>query len=87
MAIVHGQKGKQTMTEYIVQIEDTEKNMSERFVGQLRSYPELTRCKDCKHCQTYYHGENMPFSYACTMLMLTSIGSNDYCSKAERKEE
>lgn len=42
-------KGKQTMTEYIVQIEDSEKNMSERFVGQLRSYPELIRCKDCIH--------------------------------------
>lgn len=50
--------------------------------------PELIRCKDCKYCRTYYHGENMPFTYACDKLYLTNnLSSDDYCSRAERKEE
>lgn len=48
----------------------------------------VIRCEDCKYCRTYYHGENMPFSYACDKLYLTNnLSSDDYCSRAERKEE
>lgn len=48
---------------------------------------ELIRCKDCKYFRTYYHGEHMPFSYACDRLYLTNgLSSNDFCSRAERKE-
>ncbi len=48
----------------------------------------VIRCEDCKYCRTYYHGKNMPFSYACGKLYLTSnLSSDDYCSRAERKEE
>ena len=45
----------------------------------------IVRCKDCKWCRTYYHGENMPFSYECSKLMLSSIQSTSYCSFAEPK--
>lgn len=48
---------------------------------------ELVRCKDCKWCRTFYHGETMPFSYECAKLWLTGIGADDFCSKAERKSE
>ncbi len=49
---------------------------------------ELIRCKDCKYCRTYYHGENMPFSYACDKLYLTNnLSSDDYCGRGVRKEE
>ena len=74
VSIVLREKGKQTMTEYIVQIEDSEKNMSERFVGQLRSYPELIRCKDCikKPLCVIYRETNDDFGY---------------CSLAERRKE
>ena len=49
---------------------------------------EVIRCKDCKHCRTYYHGENMPFSYACDRLYLTNnLSVNDYCSRAEKDEK
>ena len=49
---------------------------------------EVIRCKDCKYCRTYYHGINMPFSYACDHLYLTNnLSNNDYCSRAVRKEE
>lgn len=67
------------MTEYIVQIEDSEKNMSERFVGQLRSYPELIRCKDCK-----WFGD-----IGCAISIVDDTdkpSENDYCSFAERKD-
>lgn len=48
----------------------------------------VIRCRDCKYCRTYYHGENMPFSYACDKLYLTNnLSSDDYCSRAEREEE
>lgn len=48
---------------------------------------KVVRCKDCKYCRTYYHGENMPFSYACDKLYLTSdLSSDDYCSRGVRKE-
>jgi hypothetical protein len=65
------------MAEYIVQIEESEKNMEERFVGQLRSYPELIRCKDCTNHEpdTYCHIRDGLWY------------DNDYCSSAERKQE
>ena len=48
----------------------------------------LIRCRDCKYCRTYYHGDNMPFSYACDRMYLTNgLSLDDYCSRAERKEE
>ena len=48
----------------------------------------MIRCRDCKYCRTYYHGDNMPFSYACDRMYLTNgLSLDDYCSRAERKEE
>lgn len=81
-----GQKGK-TMTEYIVQIEDSEKNMSERFVGQLRSYPELIRCKECKH---FLKARNENEYDSCSILFEMQIipletDENKYCAWAERR--
>ena len=53
-----------------------------------RGWDELVRCNDCKYCRTYYHGENMPFSYACAKLYLTNnLSSDDYCSRGVRREE
>lgn len=46
----------------------------------------VTRCKDCKWCRVFYHGPDMQFSYDCAKLYLTGIGANDFCSKAERKD-
>lgn len=69
------------MREWIVPDEDIGAD------GAYFGYQELLRCKDCKYCRTYYHGENMPFSYACDKLYLTSItSSDDYCSRAMRKD-
>ena len=73
-------KGKQTMPEYIVQIEDSEKNMSERFVGQLRSYPELIRCKNCVKSQYDF----MTKGYWCDGKQ---VSEHHYCGYAERKPD
>ena len=69
--------------------------MKEYIVTEHPGFPyeepkpqELIRCKECKYCRTYYHGENMPFSYACDKLYLTNnLSSDDYCSRGVRKEE
>lgn len=73
------------MTEYIVQIEDSEKNMSERFVGQLRSYPELIRCKDCKKYNPNA-GDNKVTGY-CAMLGSTRVPRDGYCAWAKKRED
>ncbi len=74
---------------------DTTTILTERIVAYktdgriVRAYDqeELIRCKDCKWFRTFYHGETMPFSYECAKLWLTGIGVDDFCSKAERREE
>lgn len=76
-------KGK-TMTEYIVQIEDSEKNISERFVGQLRSYPELIRCKDCKYSVDEYNDGECYCDYEKDLRYIKDW--DHYCSRAERKD-
>ena len=53
----------------------------------VQDHGVLIRCRDCKYCRTYYHGDNMPFSYACDRMYLTNgLSLDDYCSRAERKE-
>lgn len=71
------------MKEYIIQIDESEKNMSERFVGHLRSYPELVRCKDCK----YFEPETEETVSWCNVVIKKGLKSNFYCAWAERKEE
>ena len=69
------------MSEPAVLLEDIEKAPTVDAVPVIR-------CRDCKYCRTYYHGDNMPFSYACDRMYLTSgLSIDDYCSRAERKEE
>jgi hypothetical protein len=77
---VHGQKGKQTMTEYIVNPEE-EHNL---FYG--RKYEELVRCMDCKH---WYKGLNINYCriFYDDNLKLYQSRPDDYCSRAERKTE
>ena len=51
--------------------------------------PELVRCRDCKFCKTYYHGAESKlgmFTYECIRGLYT-VTADEFCSKAERKEE
>lgn len=49
----------------------------------------VVRCKDCKFSKPYYHGSESNlgmFTYLCTQG-LYGMNADDYCSRAERKEE
>lgn len=49
----------------------------------------VVRCKDCKFSKAYYHGSESNlgmFTYLCTQG-LYGMNADDYCSRAERKEE
>lgn len=63
------------MKEYIVAV-------PEHLAGDLfRGDPELIRCKDCIHHHGYNCDRLYGFQDAFTFL------DEDYCSRAERKEE
>lgn len=75
--------------EYIMPLNDTAKDWDEMFIGVIRKQEELIRCKDCKFSKAYYHGSESKlgmFSYLCTQG-LSGMNADDYCSRAERKEE
>ena len=42
----------------------------------------LTRCKDCKHYEDYGYGRGM-----CGIYAIHEPIDNDYCSRAERRED
>ena len=70
-------------TEYIIPIGEDAQDYDEMFIGVIRRQPELVRCKDCKWLGHYSDGVpfcDHPDGLAC-------IDPDDYCSRAERKEE
>ena len=67
--------------EYIVPIGEKAKDYDEMFIGVIRRQPELIRCKDCK----YYTGYECQRSKVSNIRVITN--EDDYCSRAERKEE
>lgn len=60
------------MKEYIVPIEDSEKDFDEMFVGYIRNGAVLIRCKDCKHFETCSWSEHE---------------DEGFCKWGERKED
>ena len=70
--------------------------MKEYIVKEHPDFPyeepkpqELIRCKDCKFSKAYYHGSESNlgmFTYLCTQG-LYGMNADDFCSRAERKEE
>ncbi|MBR2653743.1 MAG: hypothetical protein IKD59_04230 [Lachnospiraceae bacterium] len=67
-------------TEYIIPIGEDAQDYDEMFIGVIRRQPELVRCKDCTW---YYRGG------ATCMFWdgANSMCGDDYCSRAEVKEE
>lgn len=60
-----------------------------RTVEQFSDAVPVIRCKDCKFSKAYYHGSESDlgmFTYLCTQG-LYGMNADDYCSRAERKEE
>lgn len=57
--------------------------------GKEVEFAKVVRCKDCKFSKAYYHGSESNlgmFTYLCTQG-LYGMNADDYCSRAERKEE
>ena len=69
-----------TQTEWIISLDDDLKDSDELFVGNVRDGEQLIRCKDCK-----YWGADC-YRYGCKYATGVMF-ENDYCSRAERKEE
>lgn len=67
------QKGKQTMAEWILSDKDIGMD------GAYYDYPELIRCKDCKHKHIKDNVWTCPFGLPA--------GCDFYCGYGERKEE
>ena len=66
---------------------DTEKDEN-RFIHLVRdiapsAQPEIIRCKDCKH----HHKDNSETYYCGRKDYGYGWGLNDFCSRAERREE
>ena len=74
------------MTEYIYEIESYEHDESEIFIGWIRNHSrELIRCKDCNkngklNCSMAYWDME-------TGEITWWNKPDEYCSRAERKEE
>jgi len=71
-----------TQTEWIISLDDDLKDHDELFVGNVRDGDRLTRCRDCKSLRftgTVWKCQNR--------LVMMLCEPNDYCSRAERKEE
>lgn len=63
--------------------------LKESLRKQYEMYAQVIRCKDCKFSKAYYHGSESDlgmFTYLCTQG-LYGMNADDYCSRAERKEE
>jgi hypothetical protein len=51
---------------------------------------DIIKCKDCKHFEAWRTpeaAEKYGQIYECSLLVITNPSPDDYCSKAERKEE
>ena len=66
----------------------------EQIVSRLRNDPEaewveVTRCKDCKHIRRWRSGEaaqKFGQAYECARGVFLAPHADDFCSKAERRE-
>ena len=76
---------KETMEQWSMRI------AIEKYVDEMPTVDAVPviRCKDCKFSKAYYHGSESNlgmFTYLCTQG-LYGMNADDYCSRAERKEE
>lgn len=69
------------MKEYIVPVQDDERDFEEVFVGHIRKQAELIRCKDCMYYRWEIDMCDEPYSTAHNV-----VHEDDYCSRAEPKE-
>ena len=70
-------------------VEDEYFHMDTVFPNEYYGYgTPLIRCKDCKYfTRDSITGVTIPGTEYCIFTMNNRIEENDYCSRAERKEE
>lgn len=70
------------MKEYIISVQDDERDFEEVFIAYIKEQTELIRCKDCKY---RYDGKD---DSPCELINLPlDLSKSFYCGLAERKEE
>ena len=79
-------------TEWIISLDDDLKDYDELFVGNVRDGDRLIRCKDCKwlgvaNLKDKYGQPNPVPCCRGNGNIRIGIKPDDYCSRAERKEE
>ena len=74
------------MPEYIVTVQEESRNIDEMFIGAIRSYPKLIRCRNCRYWwkedELCKHPKTCDGSICCL-----ECGPDFYCGYAEREEE
>lgn len=64
-------------------------HLARRMIEELPSaQPEIIRCKDCKYYKVYeMFGHTLSLCNRIKTTMADALEEDDYCSRAERKEE
>lgn len=83
------------MKEYIVSVQDDERDFEEVFIGYIRKQTELIRCNDCKHREwdviNVLYGQTKRADWCSIRYNAdgenVEVAPNDFCSKAKRKEK
>lgn len=77
------------MKEYIVHAPKTNVMAVEEYTSFYgEPVEELVRCKDCKYYRVYKHPDwTVELCGRFRTTMADPVKEDDYCSKAERKEE
>ena len=74
------------MKEYIVAVEDDERDFEEVFIGHIRKQTELIRCKDCIYYDGHYcHNKWWGDGYGSYTPPIKK--EDGHCDWAERREE
>lgn len=78
-----------TQTEWIISLDDDLKDYEELFVGNVRDGERLIRCKDCIHWEkNNWNPNGMCNAFDDgSVCILTETDADEYCARAERKEE
>ena len=78
------------MKEYIVSVQDDERDFDEVFIAHIRKQAELIRCKDCEHLKVSGELEHMngdtTFYYICDYWH-RATDEWRYCDQGTRRKE
>lgn len=61
--------------------------ISDEEMAKILGGTVLVRCKDCKYCESFYHGEQAPkmLTFNCLWWLREMNDTSGFCSHGERK--